>query len=203
MSIEATVFIIEDNDNVRQALRYLIESVKLSVQDFVSAKDFLENYNPERPGCLLTDVRMQGISGLELLEKLTAENIHIPVIITTGHADVSMAVRAMKSGAFDFFEKPVNNQVLIESIQQAIAYDVRQRKKRSEHEKLLKRLADLTAREHEIMILVIKGHSNKVIARELSISDKTVEAHRAKVMEKMQATHFADLVRIGIICNLL
>jgi len=203
MSIESTVFIIEDNDNMRKALRYLIESVKLSVQDFVSAKDFLDNYDPECPGCLLTDVRMQGISGLELLEKLTEENIHIPVIITTGHADVSMAVRAMKSGAFDFFEKPVNNQVLIENIQQAIEYDLQQREKRSEHEKLLQRLSDLTAREHEIMIQVIKGNSNKVIARELSISDKTVEAHRAKVMEKMQATHFADLVRIGIICNLL
>jgi len=203
MSSSATVFIIEDNSNVRKALCYLIESIKLPVQDFVSAKDFLENYNPEHPGCLLTDVRMQGISGLELLEKLTAENIHIPVIITTGHADVSMAVRAMKSGAFDFFEKPVNNQILIESIQQAIEYDLQQREKRSEHEILLKRLSDLTTREHEIMIQVIKGNSNKVIARELSISDKTVEAHRAKVMEKMQAAHFADLVRIGIICNLL
>jgi two-component system response regulator FixJ len=203
MSTQPTVFIIDDDDNNRKMLRCLIESIGLQLKDFDSAQEFLENYDREQHGCLITDVRMRGISGLELLEKLRAENIYIPVIITTGHADISMTVRAMKSGAFDFFEKPINNQVLIERIQQAIEYDAKIRQEYSEQQELLKRVADLTTREYEVMIQAIKGNSNKEIARELSISDKTVEAHRAKVMEKMQATHFADLVRMGVVCNLL
>lgn len=203
MSTEPTVFIVEDNDIVRERLSCLVKSVKLKDECYASAKDFLDNYNPEQPGCLVTDVRMQGMSGLELLEKLIAENISLPIIVITCHGDVSMAVRAMKVGAFEFFEKPVNNQLLLERIQQAIKHDARQRLAHNKRNELLKRLVKLTPREHEIMIHVVKGKSNKIIARELEISNKTVEAHRASMMKKMQANNLADLVHIGVICELL
>jgi two-component system response regulator FixJ len=198
---EPTVFIIDDDDAICERLCWLVQSVQLKVESYTSANEFLENYHQERPGCLVTDVRMPGLSGIELLEKLAAENNHIPVIVTTGLGDVQMAVRAMKAGAFDFIEKPVNAQLLLERIQQAIKYDTNQLPKEIERKKILKRLAKLTAREHEIMNQVITGKSNKVIARELNISHKTVEAHRTKVMEKMEAINLADLVRLCMTCE--
>ena len=201
-SKETTVFIIEDNDDAREALCFLFESVQLKTKSYSSAEQFLKHYDPECLGCLIVDVRMPGISGLDLHEELIAQNALIPIIITTGHADVPMAVRAMKAGAFDFFQKPINEELLIERVRQAIEHDVRMRPAEGKRRELLRRLNLLTPREHHIMKKLIDGKSTKIIAYELSISDKTVETHRRNIMKKMEAKNVADLVRMGVECEL-
>ena len=194
----ATVFVVDDDQAMRSSLKWLIESVGLAVESFDSADAFLNSYYPGRAGCLLLDVRMPGMSGLELQEYLNAHHIQIPVVIITGHGDVHMAVRAMKGGAVDFIEKPFNDELLLDAIRNALNLDERRRGLQAERAELAARLAQLTPREHEVMEMVTDGRSNKEIANALGVSAKTVEAHRARVMEKMQAGSLAELVRMAI-----
>ncbi len=200
-TVQATVFVVDDDNAMRSSLKWLIESVGLAVESFGSADEFLNSYYPGRAGCLLLDVRMPGMSGLELQEYLNTHDIRIPVIIITGHGDVHMAVRAMKSGAVDFIEKPFNDELLLDAIRNALLLDERRRGFRAERAALAARLAQLTPREHEVMEMVTDGKSNKEIANALGVSAKTVEAHRARVMEKMQAGSLAELVRMAINSN--
>ncbi|MCU7942362.1 MAG: response regulator transcription factor [Candidatus Thiodiazotropha sp. (ex Cardiolucina cf. quadrata)] len=202
MTKPPTVFVVDDDQAMRNSLKWLIESVSMQVETFDSADAFIKSYYPGRSGCLLLDVRMPGMSGLELQEYLRANQIAIPVIIITGHGDVPMAVRAMKSGAVDFIEKPFNDELLLESIRYALALDVKQRDMQKQRAEIATRLARLTPREHEVMVMVTNGKANKEIASGLGVSAKTVEAHRARVMEKMQANSLAELVRMAISANL-
>ncbi len=196
---EPTVFVVDDDEAMRDSLRWLIESVGLRVECHDSAESFLESYYPGRSGCLLLDVRMPGMSGLELQEYLQQHEIDIPVIIITGHGDVPMSVRAMKKGAIDFIEKPFNDELLLDAIRNALAVNEKQREKRALRAELAARVATLTPREHQVMEMVTAGRSNKEIAAELGVSAKTVEAHRAKVMDKMQAGSLAELVRMSML----
>jgi two-component system, LuxR family, response regulator FixJ len=203
MSSRPTVFVVDDDQAMRNSLKWLIESVSMQVETFDSANAFIQSYYPGRSGCLLLDVRMPGMSGLELQEYLLVNQIAIPVIIITGHGDVPMAVRAMKAGAVDFIEKPFNDELLLESIRQAMALDARQRDMQAQRAEIATRLARLTPREHEVMVMVTNGQANKEIANTLGVSSKTVEAHRARVMEKMEADSLAELVRMAINANLV
>ena len=202
MGNEPTVFIVDDDEAMRNSLKWLIESVAMQVETYDSAQAFIESYYPGRSGCLLLDVRMPGMSGLELQEYLIDHHIHIPVIIITGHGDVPMAIRAMKVGAVDFIEKPFNDELLLESIRHALLLDERQRDKQSQRAEIAARLAGLTPREHEVMAMVTAGLANKDIAAALGVTSKTVEAHRARVMEKMQAASLAELVRMAVLANI-
>ncbi len=194
----STVFVVDDDQAMRNSLKWLIESVGVPVESFSSADEFLAHYQADRAGCLVLDVRMPGMSGLELLEHLAERNIHIPAVIITGHGDVPMAVRAMKSGAIDFIEKPFNDEALLDAIRRALAYEEQHRSFHSEHVQITERLSNLTPREHEVMEMVTAGRSNKEIANALGVSAKTIEAHRARVMEKMQAGSLAELVRMAL-----
>ena len=196
MTSNPTVFVVDDDQAMRNSLKWLIESVAMQVETYESADQFIKNYYPGRSGCLLLDVRMPGMSGLELQEYLIEHMISIPIIIITGHGDVPMAVRAMKAGAVDFIEKPFNDELLLESIRTALNLDVEQRASQAERAEIAARLAHLTPREHEVMEMVTNGRANKEIALTLGVSAKTVEAHRARVMEKMQARSLADLVKM-------
>ncbi|MEJ1358198.1 MAG: response regulator [Candidatus Sedimenticola sp. (ex Thyasira tokunagai)] len=202
MNNKATVFVVDDDQAMRSSLKWLIETVGMNVEVFASADEFIRGYYPGRAGCLLLDVRMPGMSGLELQEYFIEQQIRIPIIIITGHGDVPMAVRAMKVGAVDFIEKPFNDELLLDSIRNALALDVEQRSQQAEQAVIATRLAHLTLREHEVMEMVTNGRANKEIATELGVSAKTVEAHRARVMEKMEAASLADLVKMAIAANI-
>ncbi|GAB0150223.1 MULTISPECIES: response regulator transcription factor [Marichromatium] len=199
MHHDATVFVVDDDQAMRTSLQWLIESTGMSVQTFESADAFLANHYPGRAGCLLLDVRMPGMSGLELQSYLAREGYRLPVILITGHGDVTMAVKAMKAGAFDFIEKPFHDEDLLDSIRNALDYDERHRASQATRAQIAMRLAELTPREHEVMAMVTDGKSNKEIAAALGVSAKTVEAHRARVMEKMRAGSLAELVRMALI----
>ncbi|WP_294986592.1 response regulator transcription factor [Sulfuritalea sp.] len=195
---EPTVFIVDDDQAVARSLRWLIESVRLRVENFGSAQAFIDGYDAARPGCLVLDVRMPGMSGLELQERLAAQRIHIPIIFITGHGDVQMAVRAVQAGAFDFVEKPFNDQDLLDRIQRAITRDAEWRDRDLQQARLRALFATLTPRETEVLELVVEGLSNKAVANALGLSAKTVEVHRAKVMEKMHARSLSDLVKMAM-----
>jgi FixJ family two-component response regulator len=192
------VFIVDDDDAVRRFLSGLIQSIKVRVSAHASAQDFLDAYEPGCPGCLLLDVRMPGMSGLELQRELAERSINLPVIILTGHGDVPVAVQAMKAGAVDFIEKPFNNELLLDRIQMAVVQSVRAESVRAERNEMLKRLELLTLRERQVFDLVVAGEVNKVIAHRLTISEKTVEIHRANVMRKMDARSLAALVQMAV-----
>ncbi|MBE7417858.1 MAG: response regulator transcription factor [Ideonella sp.] len=195
-----TVFVVDDDQAVQRSLRWLIESVRLPVQTFASAQEFLGCYDAELPGCLLLDVRMPGMSGLDLQQHLAARHRHhLPLIFVTGHGDVQMAVRAVQTGAFDFIEKPFNDQDLLDRVQRAIAHDAARRDRDNQHRELRERFDALTAREREVLDLVVQGQSNKAVAHALGLSAKTVEFHRAKVMEKLHARSLADLVKLAMV----
>ena len=196
---EPTVFLVDDDQAVVRSLRWLIESVRLKVETFATAQAFLDNYDAGKSGCLVLDVRMPGMSGLDLQERLTAHKINVPIIFITGHGDVQMAVRAVQAGAFDFVEKPFNDQDLLDRIQKAIALDVDQRGKEAQRAQLRALFASLTPREREVLDLVVAGMSNKAIANSLGLSAKTVEVHRAKVMDKMHARSISDLVKMAML----
>lgn len=202
MTKQPIVFVVDDDQAMRNSLKWLIESVGMKVETYVSADEFIRNYYPGRAGCLLLDVRMPGMSGLELQEHFVKHQINIPIIIITGHGDVPMAVRALKSGAVDFIEKPFNDELLLESIRNALNLDVEQRAVQAERAEIATRLANLTPREHEVMEMVTDGRSNKEIAQTLGVSSKTVEAHRSRVMEKMLADSLADLVKMAVAANM-
>jgi len=187
---------VDDDEGVRNSLRFLLKSVGLTTRALASAKEFLELYRPNQPGCLVLDVRMPGMSGLELQQQLNLRGAMIPVIFITGHGDVPMAVEAMQHGAFDFLQKPFRDQDLIDRIQHALQRDARGRGAVMQHAKIRERLASLTPREREVLALMTRGLPNKVMAAELGVSQRTVEIHRARVMEKSGAGSLAQLVRM-------
>jgi RNA polymerase sigma factor (sigma-70 family) len=201
MSQDPTVFIVDDDVEVRDAIKLLMDSVGLAAQTFASAQDYLDHFDPDRPGCLVLDIRMKGMSGLDLQERLMEEPVHPPIVIITGHGDVPMAVRAVKGGAVDFIEKPFNDQVLLDAVHRAIEQDAERRGRASRLADIQARLEKLTPREREILNMVVAGKRNKVIAIDLGISQSTVEAHRAKVMEKMEAATLSDLMRMMLSLN--
>jgi len=193
---EPTVFLVDDDAAMLKSLSLLIKSVGLEAEAYLSAQDFLDSYDPARPGCLVLDVRMPGMSGLELQDMLLKQGITIPVIIITGHADVPVAVQTLKKGAMDFLEKPFSDQVLLERIRDAVSQDAEIRKERTVQEAVQQRIAMLTPREREVMNFVVAGKLNKVIASALGLSQKTVEFHRARVMKKMMVDSVAELVML-------
>jgi two-component system response regulator FixJ len=198
----ATVYIIDDDRMARESLKGLIESAGLPVQVYESGLNFLDQVDTSMSGCVLLDVRMPDINGMELYAKLKQRDILLPVIIVTGHADVAMAVRAMKAGAYDFIEKPYNDALMLERVQNAITYD-RDNRRNQQRVATIKACADqLTPREQEVMRYVLNSTQNKVIAAELGISIKTVELHRANLMAKMQARTSTELVRLALIAGL-
>ena len=201
MSLERTVCVVDDDEAVSRSLRALLESVGLAVETFATAQAFLDRADRGRAGCLLLDVRMPGMSGLDLQEAMSARGQTIPIVFITGHGDVRMAVRAVKAGAVDFIEKPFREQDLLDAIQKALAADVVRRSSGDERAVVVARIKSLTPREREVMDLVVEGKASKVIARLLDISAKTVEFHRSRVMDKMQAHSALDLVRIVLVAQ--
>ena len=194
----STVFVVDDDQPMRKSLEFLLESVNLSVKSFGSAQEFLDVYDPSEPGCLLLDVRMPTMSGLELQERLLQQGHNVSIIMMTAFADVPMAVRAMHQGAVDFIQKPFNEQALLECIQRALDRDAKTREGEESAQVIEQRLEKLTRREREVMHLVVQGKSNKQIASNLNLSAKTVEQHRSKAMEKMDADSLAALVRMAV-----
>jgi FixJ family two-component response regulator len=192
----ATVMVVDDDSGVRNAMRSLLKSVGLTSTLFASAQEFLAAYQPSQPGCLVLDIRMPGMSGLELQQELNLRGAVIPVIFMSGHADIPMAVEAMQHGAFDFLQKPFRDQDLLDRIQRAIARDTELRKSLGEHARIRVHLESLTPREREVLDLMTQGKQNKVIGQELGVSPRTIEIHRARVMEKMNAHSVAELVRM-------
>ena len=195
------VYVVDDDDAVRESLTWLISSIDFQVESFPSAQAFLENSHNITVGCLITDVRMPGLSGLDLQNELKNRDIDIPVIVITGHGDVQTAVRAMKAGAFDFIEKPFNDQLLLDLVNKAVTHSLTSSETLSQQSELVTRRESLTPREREVMALIVDGEANKNIAFKLGISDKTVEAHRAKVMTKMKAKSLAELVKMALELN--
>jgi len=192
------VYVVDDDQAVRSSVRWLLESVHLPVETFGSAQEFLEAHEPGRPGCLVLDMRMPGLNGLQLQETLTARRVRLPIIFITGHGDIDIAVRAMKAGAFDFIEKPFSDQSLLDTVQRCLEWEDRQRQDARQREQVIQRLNSLTPREAEVLDGVISGKSNKLIAVALDISTKTVEVHRARVMEKMAVNSVAELTALYI-----
>ena len=192
----ATVFIVDDDAAIRFAMQALMDSVNLNHEIFASADEFLEKITSQRPGCLVLDIRMPGLGGLELQDELIRRGNTLPIIFITGHGDVPMAVEAMQKGAVDFIQKPFRDQELLDRIRQALATDEERREEQQQHVEVANRLERLTNREREVFDLVVTGKPNKVIAYELGVSQRTVEIHRARVMEKMQARSLADLVKM-------
>ena len=195
MAAAPTVFVVDDDPSMREAISRLIKSVGLNPQAFSSAKEFLEHKRENVPACLVLDVRLKGQSGLELQRELAANN-PIPIIFITGHGDIPMSVRAMKAGAVEFLPKPFRDQDLLDAIQEAIELDASALQQRSETAELRRRYETLTAREREVMNLVVRGLLNKQIAAELGTSEVTVKVQRAQAMHKMSAESVADLVKM-------
>ncbi len=192
----ATVFVVDDDPAVRKSLRWLIESIGLHVKTYGSGSEFLDEYDPQKPGCLVLDVRMPGMSGLELQERLSERGRCVPIIVMTAFGDVPMAVRAMKYGAVHFFEKPVKDQELLDHIQAALEDDLKWRERDQQDQSIRDRYNLLTRRECEVLGHVVDGNSSKEIGGKLGVSFKTVEAHRAKIMKKMAADSVPHLIRM-------
>ena len=191
---ESLVYLVDDEYAVRDSLALLIESAGLAVRSFASALDFLNDYDPLQPGCLLLDVRMPTMSGLELQVELARREIAIPIIFISGHAGIPDSAKAFRAGAVDFLEKPFDNGLLLERIAEAIKKDFADREQRILYHNIQNILDHLTAREQEVLSLIVSGHSNKAMAKILGISNRTVEAHRARIMEKTQANSLAELM---------
>jgi FixJ family two-component response regulator len=191
------VFVIDDDALIRDGIQSLIRSIGLRAQAFASAPEFMQAKRPDAPACLILDVRMPGLSGLELQRQLSDAEIQVPIIFITGHGDIPMSVRAMKDGAMEFLTKPVRGQDLLDAVQKAITRDRELRKGRAELTETRKRFASLTPRETEVLNLVVAGLLNKQIADELGMSELTVKTHRAHVMEKTKADSLAHLVRMA------
>ncbi|MFA7241341.1 MAG: response regulator [Sulfuricellaceae bacterium] len=194
-TMRPTVFVVDDDEDMRDSILWLLESVNLYAEAYAGAGAFLQACDPQREGCLLLDVRMPGMSGMELLEQLGSCGIHLPVIILTGHGDVPMAVRALKHGAFDFLQKPFNGQELLDQINAALRQDAERHRQRREMHVLHAHYEALTHREAEVMELVVAGNSSKAIGQKLGISPKTVDIHRANIMRKLDVHTIAELVQ--------
>jgi two-component system, LuxR family, response regulator FixJ len=203
MQSDAVVYIVDDDEAVRKSLGLLLKSTGQTSKLCDSAEAFLDCYDPSRPGCMLLDIRMPGMSGLELQEKLSSRGIHLPVVIMTGHGDIAMTVRAMKAGARDFIEKPFQNQVLMKIIQESLEDEADKWKCRETNDDALQRLALLTPRQRDVMQLLVDGKLNKQVAYELNISVRTVEVHRARLMKKLKVRSLSELVRLSILENSL
>jgi two-component system response regulator FixJ len=196
MTANPLVIVVDDNAVLRDAVCVLLSTAGLDNIQYASAEEFLAAYQPSQPGCLILDVRMPGLSGLELQQELNLRGAVIPVIFMTAHGDVSMAVEAMRHGAFDFLQKPFSKQDLLACIKRAIAKDSVQRESFGEHARITAQLESLTPREREVLDRMTAGKQNKTIAQELGVSPRTVEIHRARVLEKMKAQSVAELVRL-------
>lgn len=194
-----TVFVVDDDKAVRKSLSFLLQTAGHTTESFPSAAAFLDAYDPTRRGCLLLDVRMPQMTGLELQHELNARAWRIPAIFITGHGTVPMAIAAMKAGAFDFIEKPLRDDALLDSVERALAWDDTNRTEHLELATIKRRADTLTDREREVLGLVAAGESNKAIARQLGISFRTVELHRSHILEKMRAKTVAQLVRMAIL----
>jgi two-component system, LuxR family, response regulator FixJ len=193
-----TVFVVDDDEAVRGALRMLLQSMGLRTAVFSNAAAFLDVVDGVHSGCVLLDIRMPVMSGLELFDQLLSRGVHLPVIFITGHGDVPMAVRAVKKGAFDFLQKPFNDQELLDRVNDALREDTRRLARKVEQQGLQTRYERLTPREREIMERVVGGQANKAIAIDLKLSERTVELHRAHVMEKMEVRSLAELVALVV-----
>ncbi|MGD2093629.1 MAG: response regulator transcription factor [Phycisphaerales bacterium] len=191
---EPTVFIIDDDEAVRDGLGQLMQSINLNVKTFSSAAEFLGFCKPDMQGCLVLDVRMPGMSGLKLQEELLLRNISLPIIFISGHGDVPMAVETIRKGAIDFMEKPVGDQALLDRVQEALEKDAQFKKEQAKRDAAKAKFELLTPREREVLDLIMAGKLNKVIASELGLSHRTVEVHRASIMEKMGVDSVAELV---------
>jgi two-component system, LuxR family, response regulator FixJ len=198
---EAIVFVVDDDRAMRDSLRWLLESIGLTVRTYATAAEFLREHQPSQPGCLVLDVRMPGMSGLDLQAELVKRGAELPTIVVTGHAEVAMAVRAVKAGAIDFIEKPFSDQLLLDRVRQALEIDRQSREVRARREEARRRLASLSAREREVLELVAAGKANKEVAAALGLSPKTVEVHRAHVMSKMAVDSLAELIRVAILAG--
>jgi FixJ family two-component response regulator len=194
---EAIVFVVDDDAQTRDALKNLMRSVGLHVEVFASAQDFLRSKRPDVPACLVLDVRLRGLSGLDLQKRMAEAKIEVPIIFITGYGDIPMTVQAMKAGAVEFLTKPFRNQELLDAIQQALERDRTTRNQRAKNEELHTRYDSLTSREREVMTLVVAGLLNKQIAGELGTSETTVKNHRHQIMEKMGADSLAELVKMA------
>jgi len=199
LMIDATVYVVDDDPALRESLGYLLQSEGLKVRAFECARQFLAEYDRHARGCLVVDVRMPEMSGLQLQEHLAAEGSTLPIIVITGHGDVPMAVKALKNGALDFIEKPFADQQLLDRVHEALDVERRLYGERATREDLLRRLNRLTKREREVMTGVADGKANKVIAEELGLSPKTVEVHRARLMQKLEVDSLAQLMRFAIL----
>jgi two-component system, LuxR family, response regulator FixJ len=197
------VYLVDDDYSVRDSLSMLIETTGQAVRCFESADAFLNNFDPDQAGCLILDVRMPSMTGLELQEELARRDFAIPIIFISGHADVPDSSKAFRAGAVDYLEKPFDSKILLSRMQEAIQRDIDTRFNYSEKRKFKKRLSQLTPREHEVMILVVKGLSNKEVAKHLDVSNRTIDVHRAKIMEKMEADDLAELTVIAMHCGLI
>ena len=200
--MQPTLFIVDDDEAVRESLELLLESAGHRVRSFVSGSEFLTAMPSSEDGCLIIDVRMPGIGGLDVQEHLRVESIALPVIVITGHGDVPLAVRAMKAGAVDFVEKPFTEEAILAAVERALEIGRRKPKVGIEAADAETRLSQLTQREHQVLRLLVAGKPNKMIAYELGISPRTVEIHRAHVMEKTRAHSLSELVRLAIACGI-
>lgn len=196
MKHEATVHVVDDDDAVRRAMCMLFRSDGLRTADYPGPEEFLAAVEPRMTGCIVLDIRMPGMDGLDLQQRLQEREIAMPVIFLTGHADVAKAVRAMKQGALDFIEKPFDDEHLLRRVQYALTKGALQTHRKSEHDRVAQRLAQLTPREREALNLIVGGRTNKEVAEQLHISPRTVEVHRARLMKKLEAESLSDLVRM-------
>jgi FixJ family two-component response regulator len=201
LAAEPVVFVVDDDEAVCESLGCLLRSQGLNVRTFLSAEEFLAQYRPHQPGCLVLDLRMRGMSGLELQARLVRQTLSLPVIIVTGHGDIPMAVRAVRAGVVDFLEKPVSDELLLRRIRLALDIDGRQREQQREQEGFAARLATLTGREREVMELVLVGHANKQIAAKLGVKEKTVEVHRKHLLKKMGVRNAVQLVQVLLVAR--
>jgi two-component system response regulator FixJ len=195
---DIVIHVIDDDDAVRDSMALLLSTEGLRVKAHASANDFLASVQPEASGCVVTDARMPEMTGIELLEEMKARNLTLPVVVVTAYADVSLAVQAMKQGAFDFLEKPFDNEALVACIRSALAFEREEQFRAAETQTIQARLHTLTARESEVLARLLNGLPNKTIGRELGISVRTVEVHRANVMLKMNAGSLSELVRMSL-----
>jgi len=197
------VYLVDDDYSVRDSLSLLIESTGQAVRCFESADEFLNNFDTEQAGCLILDVRMPNMTGLELQEEMARRNFSIPIIFISGHADIPDSSKAFRAGAVDYMEKPFDSNILLTRMQEAIQKDLDTRVHSAEIRKLKKRLGQLTPRELEVMVLIVKGLSNKEAAKQLVVSNRTIDVHRSKIMEKMEAADLAELTVMAMHCGLI